>query len=210
MALDPYQLCPCGSGKKIKFCCSKDIVSELEKVIRAVQGEQRVAALDHIKKLIHDKGNRLALLALRADIELALEQLEKADETIDEFLGLSPDNPVALSLSAIHACHMRDMETAIEDLQQALEHLGDVVPPSTYSAIGMVGQSLLINGDVLAARGHLLMQAGMAGDNDEAPIRLLMRINMMPEIPVLLKQDYGYAECPADVEWREAFVAAMA
>jgi tetratricopeptide (TPR) repeat protein len=210
MALDPYQICPCGSGKKIKFCCSKDIVTDLDKVIRAVQGEQRVAALDQITKLTSEKGPRLALLALRADVELALGQLDAADQTIDEFLSSSPDNPVALSLSAIHACHKNDMDTAVEDLQQALEHLGEVMPPAMYSAIGLVGQSLLANGDVLAARGHLLMQAGLAGDRDENPIRLLMRINMMAEVPLLLKQDHQYAECPEGVEWQGKFDAAMA
>ncbi|MBP86710.1 MAG: hypothetical protein CMJ64_08340 [Planctomycetaceae bacterium] len=209
MALDPYQLCPCGSGKKIKFCCSKDIVPELDKVIRAVQGEQRVSALSSVAKLIEEKGPRLALLALRADVELALGQLEQADKTIDEFLAASPDNPVALALSAIHAGGKNDLESAIEDLQQSLEHLGGVMPPSVYSAIGVVGQTLLAHGDVLAARGHLLMQVGLAGERDENPIRLLMRINMMPEIPLLLKQDYHYAERPEGAEWAEAFDIAM-
>lgn len=209
MALDPYQLCPCGSSKKIKFCCSKDIVNELDKVIRAVQGEQRVAALSSVAKLIDEKGPRLALLALRADVELSLGQLDQADQTIDEFLSVSPDNPVALALSAIHACSKNDLESAVEDLQQSLEHLNDVMPPSVYSAIGVVGQTLLSNGDVLGARGHLLMQAGLAGERDENPVRLLMRINMMPEIPLLLKQDYHYAEAPEGAEWAAEFDTAM-
>jgi len=209
MALDPYQLCPCGSGKKIKFCCSKDIVNELDKVIRAVQGEQRVSALSSVDKLIEEKGPRLALLALRADVELALGQLDHADKTIDDFLAASPDNPVALALSAIHACSKNDLESAVEDLQQSLEHLGEVMPPSVYSAIGVVGQTLLSNGDVLGARGHLLMQAGLAGERDENPVRLLMRINMMPEIPLLLKQDSQYAVAPEGVDWGDEFDDAM-
>ncbi|MEX0819050.1 MAG: hypothetical protein WD070_05645 [Pirellulaceae bacterium] len=208
MSLDPYQPCPCGSGNKIKFCCSKDITAELDKVMRAVQGDQRAAALDHIHKLIADKGPRHALLAIKADVQLSLGQFEDADATIDEFLAASPDNPVALSLSAIHACSENDLESAIEDLQQAMEHLDGMLAPSVYSAIGVVAQTLLQAGDVLAARGHLLMQAGLAGNQDENPIRLLMRINMLPEVPLLLKQDYMYADCPEGVEWAEEFEAA--
>ena len=209
MALDPYQLCPCGSGKKIKFCCSKDIVSELDKVLRAVQGDQRVSALSSVTKLIEEKGPRLALLALRADVELGLGQLEEADKTIDELLAASPDNPVALALSAIHASSKNDVEGAIEDLQQSLEHLGGTMPPSVYSAIGLVAQTLLANGDVLAARAHLAMQVGLAADRDENPIRLLMRINMMPEVPLLLKQEFSFAKAPEGVAWAEDFAAAM-
>lgn len=208
MSLDPYQPCPCGSGNKIKFCCSKDIQAELDKVIRAVQGEQRASALDHIHKLIAEKGPRNALLAVKADVQLSLGKFEEADATIDEFLAASPDNPVALSLSAIHACSQDDLEGAIEDLQQAMEHLDGMLAPSVYSAIGVVAQTLLQAGDVLAARGHLLMQAGLAGDQDENPVRLLMRINMLREVPLLLKQDYMYADCPEGVEWADAFGAA--
>lgn len=150
MSLDPYQPCPCGSGNKIKFCCSKDIQAELDKVIRAVQGEQRASALDHIHKLIAEKGPRNALLAVKADVQLSLGKFEEADATIDEFLAASPDNPVALSLSAIHACSQDDLEGAIEDLQQAMEHLDGMLAPSVYSAIGVVAQTLLQAGDVLA------------------------------------------------------------
>jgi tetratricopeptide (TPR) repeat protein len=208
MSLDPYQPCPCGSGSKIKFCCSKDIQAELDKIIRAVQGEQRASALDHIHHLIAEKGPRNALLAVKADVQLSLGKFEDADATIDEFLAASPDNPVALSLSAIHACSQDDLESAIEDLQQAMEHLDGMLAPSVYSAIGVVAQTLLQAGDVLAARGHLLMQAGLAGDQDENPVRLLMRINMLREVPLLLKQDYMYADCPEGVEWADDFDAA--
>ena len=210
MSLDPYQPCPCGGGKKIKFCCSKDITAELDKVIRAVQGDQRAAALDHVHKLIAEKGPRHALLAIKADVQLSLSKFEDADATIDEFLAASPDNPVALSLSAIHACSQGDLEGAIEDLQQAMEHLHGMLPPTIYGAIGVVAQTLLQAGDVLAARGHLLMQAGLAGAQDENPVRLLIRINMLREIPLLLKQDYMYSDCPAGVEWADEFEAAKA
>ena len=33
--LDVYQLCPCGSGKKIKFCC-QNILADMEKVKNSV------------------------------------------------------------------------------------------------------------------------------------------------------------------------------
>ena len=33
MTLDQYQQCLCGSGKKIKFCCSRDILHELDRAL---------------------------------------------------------------------------------------------------------------------------------------------------------------------------------
>ena len=109
MSLDPYQLCPCGSGDKVKFCYSKDIVPELEKILRAIEGDQRVAALDQIEKLVAEKGPRQALLALKADLQLSLGGVEAAEETIAAFQKASPYNPVALALSAIVAASKSDV-----------------------------------------------------------------------------------------------------
>ena len=48
MPIDPYSPCPGGTGKKIKFCCP-DLVTELEKIQRMLEGEQRAACLEHIE-----------------------------------------------------------------------------------------------------------------------------------------------------------------
>src|SRR5438105_1463847 len=40
MTIDLYALCPCGSGKKIKFCC-RDIAVEIDKVERLLEAGQR-------------------------------------------------------------------------------------------------------------------------------------------------------------------------
>ncbi|HEU0068783.1 MAG TPA: hypothetical protein VFQ26_05905 [Nitrospiraceae bacterium] len=196
MTLDSYQFCPCGSGKKIKFCCSKDIVPEIEKVVRAIQGEQRVSALDHLNKLLKEHGERLALLAMKSEVQLALEQTKDAEKTISRFLEAAPYNPVALALSAMIETGRGNLDAAVEQVQRGVEYVEQVFPEALYSAIGVVGQALLQAGDVLAARGHFLMQAGLVGDRDETPAVILTRINMLPEIPQLLKQDPAYAECP--------------
>ena len=38
--------CPCGSGKKVKFCCCRDITRDLGKIIQKLEGDQRVAEQD--------------------------------------------------------------------------------------------------------------------------------------------------------------------
>ena len=48
----PNDPCPCGSGKKVKFCCSADIVDDLARVVRMMEGDQRAAALDTVEKLL--------------------------------------------------------------------------------------------------------------------------------------------------------------
>ncbi|MDP6717314.1 MAG: hypothetical protein QGF59_01610 [Pirellulaceae bacterium] len=209
MSLEPYQICPCGSGDKVKFCCSKDIVPELDKVLRAVEGEQRASALDQIEKLVAEKGERLALLALKADLQLSLGGVDAAENTIAAFQKAAPYNSVALALSAIVAASKSDVEAASEKLQRSLEYVDKEMPQSVYAAIGLIGRLMLSRGNVLAARGHWILQASLAGGQDQDPVTLLTRLNASPEIPLLLKEDHAYAECPADVPWAGEFNAAL-
>jgi hypothetical protein len=40
-ALDPFDYCPCGSGKKVKFCCSKNLAAEIGKIERMLSGVRK-------------------------------------------------------------------------------------------------------------------------------------------------------------------------
>ena len=51
MALDPYASCPCGSGKKFKWCCSP-YFDTVEKAFEQEEQGQHDAALQTIKGLL--------------------------------------------------------------------------------------------------------------------------------------------------------------
>ena len=87
MAFDKFSLCPCGSGKKAKFCCSKDLVSELDKIIRAISGEQRAAAFDQLNRSLAKHPDAPCLLALKGNVLIELGEWELLGETVGLFLG---------------------------------------------------------------------------------------------------------------------------
>src|SRR5262245_17828892 len=94
MAVDPYALCPCGSGKKLKFCCS-DLAGEIEKIHRMVEGDQPRAALRHAEQTLAKNPGRGSLLEIKATLELALGELDAAKATTAEFVKADPKNPAA-------------------------------------------------------------------------------------------------------------------
>ena len=209
MTLDTYQPCPCGSGKKIKFCCSHDIVSDLDKVLRTLAGDQRVAALDQIGKLIASKGPRAALLAVKATVQMDLGEFEPAQKTVDEFLRIAPDNPVALSQSAALEATHGDTAAAVDDLQDALERIGENFPAEVYEVLGFVGRVLLNEGNVLAARAHIMLQASIGGPDNSQPLQVLTQIDGSRELPQLLKQTFVLAQPSAGAAWSAEFNAAL-
>src|SRR5262245_49840541 len=94
MAVDPYALCPCGSGKKLKFCCS-DLVGEIEKIHRMTEGEQPRAALRHVEQTLATHPGRASLLDLKATLELSLDEIDSARDTVTKFVAANPDSPTA-------------------------------------------------------------------------------------------------------------------
>ena len=48
--MDVYALCPCGSGKKVKFCCHA-VLGEMDKVARLHETKQSAQALSVLERL---------------------------------------------------------------------------------------------------------------------------------------------------------------
>ena len=83
--IDPYSPCPGGTGKKVKFCCA-DLVQELDKVQRMLEGEQPLACLDHVRKLDEQYPGRACLQSIRLSLENAVGDHAAAEATLNKFL----------------------------------------------------------------------------------------------------------------------------
>jgi len=210
MSLDPYQPCPCGSGKKVKFCCVKDLSSEVDKIVRLIEAEQRMAALEQTRRLVKTKGPREALLVLEATVELQLGEIEEAAQTVERLRAEHPNNPSSHALGAIIAAGQGSPKEAIGHLQRAIALSEEPWSEILIDAIDIVGQALLAVGDIPAARGHLLLLGDVGSDDAaERAVHSLMRIGLSGNVPLLLKQELSFDDIPDDAPWRGAFEEAM-
>ncbi len=151
MPIDPYTPCPGGTGKKIKFCCS-DLLTELDKVQRMLDGEQRAGCLEYIDSLEAKFPQRACLLSIKAMLEAQLGQDAKAEATLATFREKYPANPVALAEQATITAGKEGGTAAVGLLQDALEHCANEIPPQVYDALGLVAQSLVADQQLIAAR----------------------------------------------------------
>ena len=210
MDLDPYQPCPGGLDKKIKFCC-KDLVRELDDISRKLEANQPEAARVLVDQLKAKHGDRQCLGAIGCSLSLRLDDLETAARNVADFRASAPDNPIGLALSAMitagkeppvkegdeldtDVLHQQTSE-AVMLLQQALAACGQQVPVQVYEAIGIVAHRLLAEGQSLAARELLTLQAVMAGDSASEPLARIMEIGSS-QASALLKQDLVLPEPP--------------
>lgn len=209
MAIDHYAPCPCGSGKKLKFCCS-DLVHEIEKVHKKLEGDQPRAALALLDSALAKAPGRASLLDLKASIQLSLGDDADALDTVNEYLKVDPQNPSAHAQACLVACAgqqtsdaepdpldpARPARRAVDHLQSALELVAESIPARVLQAIGAVGQALLSDGDLIAARSHLWLYQGVAGEEDTRAMELLMRLNQVGGLPLLLRDNQFLREAP--------------
>ena len=101
MEIDIYQFCPCHSGKKIKFCCGKDIVADLKQIVAKSQSNQSLSALEQIDRVMAKVGQRDCLLALQTHIYFDMGEVEKARESNRLFSSSNPNHPIAIQHDAL-------------------------------------------------------------------------------------------------------------
>ncbi len=210
MTLDQYELCPCGSGKKIKFCCSRDLLHELDRLQTMIRGEQRLAALEKIDSLLEKNPDRPSLLMLKVDLELELREADKARATLAKLLEVQPTNPsVVATRSMVVLMLDRDIATAIHALQDSFELIDGTVTARMYEALMLLGTMLLSRQSFFAAKGHFQFALALTDGKDERSASSLMRLNQDRRIPLLLREPLSLEPCPANVTWRIEFEKAM-
>ncbi|HET6883244.1 MAG TPA: hypothetical protein VFI31_23945 [Pirellulales bacterium] len=209
MSVDPYSLCPGGTGKKLKFCCS-DLLHELGKIDHMLSAEQRQACVDYIAQLEARYPDRACLLTTKALVLHSLEQDEAALEAANRVLATQPTNPVALGVQALVLSEGDDPASALRPLHQALVACGQQVPQRLFEAVGVVAEALLSEGYVMAAMAHLIWQIRVKGDYEPA-LLLAYRIQSTSGVPLPLKEiRLVFEQAPEGAAYKADFDAALA
>ena len=87
--VDVYDLCPCGSGKKLKFCCA-GIIDEMTKINRLQANDQPRQALASIEKIEKSNPDNPWVGTVHAEILLSLGQVDEAQARLEHLLKQHP------------------------------------------------------------------------------------------------------------------------
>lgn len=210
MSLDPYSLCPGGTGKKVKFCpCCQDILNELGKLQEQIQSGQIAAAYENVRGLDARYPDRASLLSYKTLLGWANKQTASVAESTARFIEKYPKNPVALSFQAMKLVRDNELIAALNTLQDSLELVETDLPETVYNAMQLISQALLSQGHILPARGLLTLCMIISKGQDQSIMQMLMQLENSPNVPVLLKDVPGYLEGAKDAPYRSEFDKAL-
>lgn len=208
MTTDLYAKCPCGSGKKIKFCC-KDIIADIERIERMIQGEQRTAALDKINKLLEKHPDRPALLSMKAQVFLELQQVEDAAPVVEQLLQAEPENPTALAMSAMIASVQGNTTESLRLLHKSLRCSDGVLSQMVYRTYLSICIHLIQREEFISAYAHLLTLVSITKGQDRSSVSMLMNVTSSERLPSIFQGLLIRDEAPDNVTWKREFDVAI-
>jgi tetratricopeptide (TPR) repeat protein len=205
MTLDQYSICPCGSGKKVKFCKCAEHLSEMAKIDRMVDGDQSVAALDKINQLLKAFPNEAWLYAYKCEIQLKLRELEGLEETSAKFIRLQPDNPLAKLFRSMVALLRGNVEESATLLVQSIADSGEVLHPLYLTVHLNLIQAMSRLSLSMPALMHTDILAGCTADNPDLAVRMHENILTQEDVSVLVREMPPSITEPQDAPWLERF-----
>ncbi|MGL5096200.1 MAG: hypothetical protein ACRDD1_11465, partial [Planctomycetia bacterium] len=131
MTIDPYSSCPCGSGKKFKWCCQAywPKIEKIHQLLESKQEEAALRAVDKLQQEIETAADPKAsstlpfVKTLRVQTFLALGDEDRVDEELDRVIEQHPDYALTREMKAeIHFIDF-DFENALEGFRAALANL---------------------------------------------------------------------------------------
>ncbi|QDS88613.1 hypothetical protein EC9_28040 [Rosistilla ulvae] len=188
MSVDQYSVCPCGSGKKIKFCKCKDSIHEMERVLKMMSGGQMVAALDRLNQVLEEHPDAAWCLAIRGRLLLELKEDEALAENAERFIRLQPSNPLALTQQAAYRGVRGETQAAAESLLQALSESSSGVDTFVLDVASVLSLSFAQAGNLLSSRcfaGLALTAQGY--ENQRLASMAIEQVNRSREISNMLK-----------------------
>ena len=206
MDIDIYQQCPCHSEKKIKFCCGKDIVNDLNQILAKNSSGQAKSALDQLDRAIEKTGPKDCLLTIQTHILIANGEIDKAKVANELFLKNNPDHSTGLHHQALINLAEEKIVEAVSSLQDAMDAIvGNEIPISLANAFRMIGLGLLSEGHVVGARAHLQYAQVLKGGGDEELERMIYESFRLPNASMLLKSDFRLPKVEEEFEWAKKY-----
>ena len=95
----PYDPCPCGSGKKFKWCC-QSFYADIRRADAQFEQGQHETALRLIDDVIQAHPQSTEALGTKARFLANLGQTEQADEVLEQAFAINANYPNGLLMRA--------------------------------------------------------------------------------------------------------------
>jgi Flp pilus assembly protein TadD len=197
MAIDVYDLCPCGSGKKLKFCCA-GIVDEMAKISRLQANDQPRQALAAIERIEKSNPDNAWVGTVHAEILLALGQVDEAQARLDQLLKGHPDHPLVVSRAALVLLLNQGYRAAQPTILRAFQKCFTRAPEQVGLLALTIYDAMTRSHFIMAARQYLTVAMRLMGEKSrETTFLALLKLDGDSRTPYPFRSVHNLGAYPA-------------
>jgi tetratricopeptide (TPR) repeat protein len=201
MVTDPYASCPCGSGKKFKWCC-QDIHAEVDLAFKQLTDGQNEAALQSMESLVRQHPENAEAWGRQAQLLSLTDQLDKAEQALDKAFALNPNYPFGYMLRGMFRQQEGESVGALLLFRKAVAaYAADATEPLAYIHELIADIELRLNRPV-AARAALMQALRFTPDKTELRKAFDGLFGSNARLPEAARRDYTFLRpVSATDEW---------
>jgi tetratricopeptide (TPR) repeat protein len=211
MAPDLYGPCPCGSGKKFKWCC-QPIHVQITKAFQQDAEGQHATALRLMEELTSQHADNPEAWGRKAQLLYQNDRMDEAETALQKALDLNPNYPFGYLLRG----DFRRNEGEIAGALLLFRKAADLYDPEARDILGQVYMliadcELRLNRPV-AARAALKIALRYQPGNEQLRQDFETAVGDKSPLPAVARRDYTFQSPPAmaPAERRTAWDAALA
>lgn len=198
MALDPYASCPCGSGKKFKWCC-QPVHVQISKAFEQDAEGQHDAALRAMDAVTAEHPGNPEVWGRKAQLLFQMDKGDEAEKALAKAFEINPNYPFGHLLQG----KFRQFEGEIAGALSLFRKAANLYDPEAKSILAQL-QAMIADCELklnrpVAARAALQLAIRLAPTVNEYRQALEQIFEKQSSLPASARKEYSYRGLPANV-----------
>jgi tetratricopeptide (TPR) repeat protein len=203
MATDQYAACPCGSGKKFKWCC-QPIYAGINRAFEQDAQGQHDAAMRLMEQVTVEHGGNPEAWGQKAKLLYAHGKLEEAEEALEKAFAINRNYPYGLLLKAVFRFQEGEIGGALLLARRAAEAYDPEARDYLAEAYSVIYECEMKMNRPVAARAALRMVVHCQPAAEEPRTLFEQVFGEASRLPAAVRREYTLAPVPASAGDRRA------
>jgi tetratricopeptide (TPR) repeat protein len=191
MALDLYEPCSCGSGKKFKWCC-QPIFATINRAWEQEAGGQHEAALRLMDEVLREHEGNPEAWGQKARLLYSQGKAEEADNALQKAFELNPNYPAGLLLRALIRFQEGETHGALTLARRAVEAYHPDARPQLAEAYLLIFECEMRMNRPVAAHAALRLSLRYAPSEEDIQKTFDTLFGAEGRLPAAARRDYAF------------------
>jgi tetratricopeptide (TPR) repeat protein len=210
MAFDPYSPCPCGSGKKFKWCC-QPVYVQIDKAFQQDAQGQHETALRMMDEVCAEHSGNPEVWGRKAQLLYQMDRVEDAENALQKAFDINANYPFGNYLRGRFRHFEGEIPGALLLFRKAVEAYDPAAHTILAQIYSLITECELKLNRPVAARAALEMAAKQEPANPDYKAGIEQVFGVKSRFPEVARKEYTYLQLAevAPAQRQEAWQGAL-